>query len=50
MGADIVHTDVAPTGNEIGRLAAIVVLRTVLNFFLEKEVDAAGPKASPGRE
>lgn len=37
LGADILRTAVAPTWNEIGQLAAIVVLRTALNFFLQRE-------------
>ena len=41
LGADILRTAVAPTWDEIGQLAAIVVLRTALNFFLQKEIDKA---------
>ncbi|UAK23853.1 DUF1622 domain-containing protein [Sphingomonas nostoxanthinifaciens] len=41
LGADILRTAVAPTWNEIGQLGAIVVLRTALNFFLQKEIDGA---------
>jgi uncharacterized membrane protein len=44
LAADILRTAVAPTWNEIGQLAAIVVLRTVLNFFLQKEIDAAASR------
>lgn len=40
MGADILMTAVAPTWNDIGQLAAIAVLRTALNHFLEKELQA----------
>jgi uncharacterized membrane protein len=39
--ADILRTAVAPTWNEIGQLAAIIVLRTVLNYFLEQEIGKA---------
>ena len=39
LAADILRTAVAPTWNEIGQLAAIVVLRTVLNYFLQQEID-----------
>jgi uncharacterized membrane protein len=46
VAADILRTAVAPTWNEIGRLAAIIVLRTVLNFFLRKEIDRAAQKGS----
>lgn len=39
LAADILRTVVAPTWNEIGQLAAIIVLRTTLNFFLQREVE-----------
>lgn len=38
LGADILKTSVAPTWPIIAQLAAIIVLRTVLNFFLEREI------------
>jgi uncharacterized membrane protein len=41
LGADILKTAVAPTWNEIGQLAAIAVLRTALNYFLERELESA---------
>ncbi len=41
LAADILRTAVAPTWNEIGQLGAIIVLRTVLNFFLQREIDKA---------
>ncbi|MFL5813542.1 MAG: DUF1622 domain-containing protein [Bdellovibrionia bacterium] len=44
LAADILRTAVAPTWNEIGQLAAIVVLRTVLNYFLQKEIDQAATR------
>ena len=39
LAADILITAIAPTWDEIGKLAAIIVLRTLLNFFLQKEID-----------
>lgn len=50
LAADILRTETAPSWNEIGQLAAIFVLRTVLNYFLQKVIDKAaerrvGPKA-----
>ena len=42
VGADILRTAVAPTWNAIAQLAAIVVIRTVLNYFLARDI-AAGP-------
>ena len=41
LAADILRTAVAPTWDEIGQLAAIAVLRTALNFFLQLEIDKA---------
>lgn len=41
LAADILRTTVAPTWNEIGQLAAIIIIRTVLNFYLQKDIDKA---------
>lgn len=41
LAADILRTAVAPSWDEIGKLAAIAVLRTALNFFLQREIDGA---------
>lgn len=38
LGADILVTAVAPSWDDIGKLAAIAAVRTVLNFFLEKDL------------
>ncbi len=38
LGADILSTAVAPTWAAIGKLGAIAVIRTALNFFLGKEM------------
>ena len=38
LAADILRTAVAPTWDDIGKLAAIAAIRTILNFFLEKEL------------
>ncbi len=47
--ADILRTAVAPTWNEIGQLAAIVVLRTALNYFLEQEIEKAEARQPPAK-
>jgi len=39
LAADIVRTAISPTWNDIGQLAAIGVIRTFLNFFLEKDLE-----------
>jgi uncharacterized membrane protein len=41
LGADILRTAIAPTWTEIGQLAAIAAIRTLLNYFLQKEIDRA---------
>lgn len=38
LAADIIRTAVAPTWEDIGKLAAIAALRTSLNYFLEREL------------
>lgn len=38
IGADILKTAISPSWNEIGMLGAIVVIRTVLNYFLTQEL------------
>jgi uncharacterized membrane protein len=47
LGADILRTAVAPTWSEIGQLAAIAAIRTALNFFLQREIDAAQARRQP---
>lgn len=39
LAADIVETSIAPDWDDIGRLAAIAVVRTLLNFFLERDLE-----------
>lgn len=39
LGADILSTAVAPSWDQIGKLAAIAVIRTALNFFLTREME-----------
>jgi uncharacterized membrane protein len=38
LAADILSTSVAPSWDRIGKLAAIAVIRTALNYFLSKEL------------
>jgi uncharacterized membrane protein len=47
VAADILRTAIAPSWNELGQLAAIIVLRTVLNYFLQKEIDRAAAHPEP---
>lgn len=38
LAADILSTAISPSWNEIGKLGAIAVIRTGLNYFLGREV------------
>ena len=38
LAADIIDTAIAPTWDDIGRLAAIAIIRTFLNYFLERDI------------
>lgn len=38
LAADILQTAVTPSWEDIGKLAAIATIRTVLNFFLERDI------------
>ena len=42
LAADIIGSVVSPTPCEIGRLGAIAVIRTFLNYFLEKDLERCG--------
>jgi len=38
LAADILSTSIAPSWDQIGKLAAIAIIRTVLNHFLTLEI------------
>jgi uncharacterized membrane protein len=40
LAADVVRSAIEPTWSDIGKLAAIAGVRTVLNFFLERDIDS----------
>ena len=46
LGADILSTAVAPSWDMIGKLGAIAVLRTALNYFLMREMEQEGKRAA----
>lgn len=46
LGADILSTAIAPSWNQIGKLAAIAVIRTALNYFLSREMKQEREKTS----
>jgi uncharacterized membrane protein len=54
LASDLLRTAVAPTFDEIGKLAAVAAIRTALNFFLARElreareeIAADGSRAKP---
>lgn len=60
LGADILSTAIAPSWDQIGKLGAIAVIRTLLNYFLTREMneerkdlniaeDGAEPPAGEGQ-
>ena len=40
LASDVLSTAIAPSFEEIGKLAAIATIRTLLNYFLRKELEA----------
>jgi uncharacterized membrane protein len=42
LAADIIRTAISPSWNDIGQLAAVATIRTVLNHFLEKDLEKYG--------
>jgi uncharacterized membrane protein len=44
LAADIVHTAIAPTWEQLGHVAAIAVIRTFLGYFLERDMREASEK------
>jgi uncharacterized membrane protein len=50
IGADILSTAVAPTFEDVLLLGAIVVIRTVLNYFLSKELERERQQVAPESE
>lgn len=44
LAADIVGSVFAPTWDEVGKLGAIAVIRTFLNFFLEHDLERAAER------
>lgn len=48
LGADILSTAIAPSWDQIGKLGAIAIIRTALNFFLTREMREEREKADKG--
>lgn len=50
LAADILNTAVTPSWSDIEKLAAIAAIRTTLNYFLGKEIDAESQPAQQRAE
>jgi uncharacterized membrane protein len=50
LAADIVRTAIAPTWDDIGHLGAIALIRTILNYFLERDMEEFAPDPAPLEE
>jgi uncharacterized membrane protein len=48
LAADLVGTAISPSWAQLGKLGAIAVLRTALNYFLEREMKDQEEKGSIG--
>jgi uncharacterized membrane protein len=48
LAADIIRSVVAPTWQDIGKLAAIAAVRTLLNYFLGRDIAELDEGASQG--
>jgi uncharacterized membrane protein len=49
LAADILRTAVAPTWDDISKLAVIATIRTMLNYFLAKDIMAFDQARETGR-
>ena len=47
LGADILSTAIAPSWDQIGKLGAIAVIRTLLNYFLTREMQEERQSSEP---
>jgi uncharacterized membrane protein len=50
LAADIIETSISTSWEAIARLAAIAVIRTFLEFFLERDVSEVRERQHAGRE
>lgn len=50
LGADILSTAIAPSWDQIGKLGAIAVIRTALNYFLTREMKEERRTTAPDEQ
>jgi uncharacterized membrane protein len=49
LAGDVLRTAIAPSFHDIGQLAAIATIRTVLNYFLSRELAEERAQVAAGR-
>lgn len=47
LAADIIHTAIAPTWEDLGKVGAIAVIRTFLSYFVARDVREATEAGEP---
>lgn len=47
LAADIVRSAISPSWTDIGQLGAIAAIRTLLNYFLEKDIEKFAEPQNP---
>ncbi len=47
LAADIIHTSVAPTWEDLGKVGAVAVIRTFLSYFVARDVREATEGGEP---
>jgi uncharacterized membrane protein len=47
LAADVLRSAISPTWDDIGQLGAIAVIRTLLNYFLERDIEKYGESERP---
>jgi uncharacterized membrane protein len=47
LAADVIRSAISPSWTDIGQLATIAGIRTFLNYFLEKDIEAFQERSAP---
>ncbi|MGB3546255.1 MAG: DUF1622 domain-containing protein [Saprospiraceae bacterium] len=50
LASDILSTAISPNWDELGKLAVIAIIRTVLNYFLNKEIEQEEKRIAGGED
>jgi len=50
LAGDLIETTMAPTREDVLRLAAIAVIRTFLNYFLDRDIETMRARAAEREE